>query len=101
MAFTDRFNFENLHNEAEKLVISELGRQLQAYNGPICMCNDCVVDMAAYALNAVKPLYSVSLLGTMYVSRAMEDEKYAASIQEAVFTAIEKIRKNPSHEAGT
>ncbi|MDR1949259.1 MAG: late competence development ComFB family protein [Spirochaetaceae bacterium] len=98
MAYMDRYDFELLENEAEKLVIDELGRQLEAYTGEICRCNECVVDMAAMALNAIKPLYRFSLLGTLYASRAMSEESYATSVREAVFNAIERVRKNPSHD---
>jgi competence protein ComFB len=98
MAFIDDYDFEFLVNEAEKLVLNELGRQLEHYPEPVCTCNDCVVDMAAIALNTVKPLYRVSLLGTLYASRAMDEKSYATSIREAVFNSIEKVRKNPSHE---
>ena len=98
MAFIDNYNFEYLQNEAEKLVLAELDRQLQSFTKPVCLCNDCVVDMAAMALNMVKPLYKASLLGTLYVSRAMEEKEYAASLQKAVFNAIDKVSKNPSHE---
>jgi competence protein ComFB len=98
MAFYDKYDFENLKNEAETLVIEELGRQLEAYKVPICRCNDCVLDMAAKALNSVSPLYRVSLLGTLYTSRAMEDKPYATSIRDAVSKAIDRVRKNPSHE---
>ncbi|AEF81682.1 late competence development ComFB family protein [Leadbettera azotonutricia] len=98
MAFIDDYDFDLLINEAEKLVLADLGRQLEAYPEAICKCNDCVVDMAAMALNSVKPLYRVSLLGTIYASRAMDEKAYATSIREAVFKAIEKVRKNPSHE---
>lgn len=99
MAFIDDYNFEYLRNEAESLILKELGRQLEAYSDPICRCNDCVLDMAAMALNNVKPLYRVSLLGTLYTASAMDEKSYATSVREAVFNAIEKIRKNPSHEA--
>ncbi|MFP3041934.1 late competence development ComFB family protein [Treponema primitia] len=98
MAFIDSYNLEHLANEAEHLVHEELGRQLESYQGEICLCNDCVVDMAAMALNTVKPLYRYSLLGTLWASSAMTDEAYAASIQEAVSNAIEKVRENPSHD---
>jgi competence protein ComFB len=98
MAFTDGYDFELLINEAEKLVLDELGRQLESYQGDICLCNECVVDMAAMALNAVKPLYRFSLLGTLYASQAMHEDSYAKSVREAVSKAIEKVRKNPSHE---
>ena len=99
MAFIDSYNFENLKNEAENVVIKDLGRQLDAYPDPICKCNDCILDMAAMALNTVKPLYRVSLLGKLYTETAMaEGSNYARSVREAVFDAIEKVRKNPSHE---
>lgn len=98
MAFIDDYNFELLINEAEKLVQAELGRQLESYPEPICKCNECVLDMAAMALNTVKPLYRVSLLGTIYASHAMDEKEYATSLREAVFNAIERVRKNPAHE---
>jgi len=98
MAFIDDYNFEFLKNEAENLVIKDLGRQLEVFPEPICRCNDCVLDMAAIALNSVRPLYRVSLLGTLYTASAMDQKAYATSVREAVFNAIEKVRKNPSHE---
>ncbi|MDR2048286.1 MAG: late competence development ComFB family protein [Treponema sp.] len=98
MAFEDAYDFDILVNEAEKMVIAELGSQLDSYKGSICRCNECVVDMAAVALNAVKPLYRVSLLGTMYASQAMNEVSYAKSVQDEVSRAIEKVRKNPAHD---
>ena len=98
MAFIDNYNFENLKNEAETNVINDLGRQLESFPEPICTCNECVLDMAAMALNSIKPLYRVSLLGTLYTSRVMDEKVYASFVREAVFRAIEKVRKNPSHE---
>jgi competence protein ComFB len=98
MAFIDGYDFELLKNEAENLVLNELGQQLESYEGEICTCNDCVVDMAAIALNSVKPLYHFSILGTLYASQAMTDTEYSESIRSAVHAAIEKVRRNPSHE---
>lgn len=100
MALKDNYDFEHLKNEAENLVVQELDRQLEIYSEPLCRCNDCVLDMAAIALNTVKPLYRVSLLGTLYTAGAMEQKTYASSVRNAVFAAIEKVRKNPSHEVG-
>jgi competence protein ComFB len=100
MAFADLYDFDILVNEAEKMVIEELGSQLDSYTDTddICRCNECVVDMAAVALNAVKPLYRVSLLGTLYASQAMNEESYAQSIRDEVSRAIEKVRRNPAHD---
>ena len=98
MAFIDDYDFVHLKNEAESMVLNDLGRQLETFPEPVCKCNDCVLDMAAMALNSVKPLYRVSLLGTLYAANAMNEQAYASSIRQAVFKAIEKVRKNPSHE---
>ena len=98
MAFMDTYDFDLLKNEAERLVIYELEKQLAKESGGICLCNECVVDMAAIALNSVKPLYRFSLLGTLYASRAITEMDYAASIQQEVARAIVKVKKNPSHD---
>jgi competence protein ComFB len=98
MGFLDGFDFEHLKNEAERLVINEMENQLETFSEPICKCNDCILDMAAMALNSVKPLYRVSLLGSLYAATAMDEENYATEIREGVFAAIERIRKFPSHD---
>jgi len=98
MAFIDNYNFEYLENVAEELVLKELSRQLETISTGACLCNDCVVDMAAVALNTLKPLYRASLLGSLYTAVAMDEKAYATSVREAVFNAIEKVRKNPSHD---
>jgi len=98
MAFIDSYDFEHLKNEAENLVLKDLGRQLESFPDQVCRCNDCGLDMAAMALNTIKPLYRVSLLGKLYTETAMSEQDYATSVREAVFNAIEKVRKNPSHD---
>ena len=97
MDFTKKYSFELLKNEAENLVITEIERQLKSEKY-MCRCNDCVVDIAAIALNSVKPLYRFSLLGTLYASQAMTEQEYGDSIRQAVFQAIEKVKANPSHD---
>ena len=98
MALIGSYDFEVLKNEAEIFIINELERQLETCPQSMCRCNDCVLDMAAIALNMVKPLYRVSLLGTLYTAAAMDEQTYAASVRDAVSLAIEKVKKNPSHE---
>jgi competence protein ComFB len=98
MAFQDAYDFDLLKNEAEKLVLHELEKQLERAPADMCRCNECVVDMAAIALNSVKPLYRFSLLGTLYTAQAMNEQAYAESVQKAVSAAIARVRKNPSHD---
>jgi competence protein ComFB len=99
MALLDSYDFELLKNEAEVMVLKELNRQLENYpEEELCLCNECVVDMAAVALNSIRPLYRFSLLGSLYAARAMDEQDYAEGIKGAVANAIEKVRLNPSHD---
>jgi len=97
MAFIDDYGFEQLKNEAEQHVYHELEAQL-ANAGDICRCNDCVMDMAAMALNNVKPLYHYSILGNLYAAQANTNQAYADSVQQQVALAIAKVSSNPSHD---
>jgi len=94
----DNYDFENLINEAETLILDELEKQLNACSDPLCKCNDCVVDMAAFALNLIKPHYRTSLMGRFYAASVMDQKAYADGIREAVATSIDKVWKNPGHE---
>jgi len=98
MAFKDEYQFDLLKNEAEVLVIREIENQLQNVGANMCRCSDCVADIAAIALNSVKPLYRYSLLGTLYASQAMTEQSYADSVRIAVSQAIKKVSRNPSHD---
>jgi competence protein ComFB len=64
----------------------------------LCRCNECVVDMAAMALNSVKPLYRFSILGKLFAAQAMSERSYADSVQNAVTNAITKVSENPAHD---
>jgi len=98
MALKDEYDFELLKNEAEVLVLLEMEQQFKKAPEDMCRCNECIVDIAAIALNAVKPLYRFSLLGTLYASQAMTEQTYANSVKKAVAQAIEKVRRNPAHD---
>ena len=98
MAFIDDYDFDLLKNEAEVIVINEVGRQLEFEPEEMCRCNECVVDIAAIALNSVKPLYRFSLLGTLYASQAMTEDAFSKSVKTAVTYAIQKVKSNPAHD---
>jgi competence protein ComFB len=96
--FRRRYDFSILANEGERMVIQELGARIDSGEYPgICTCQDCVLDMAAYALNKLKPLYRVSLLGSLY-TQSMDGGDYGRQVAEAVEEAIARISQNPSHD---
>ncbi|MBN1697680.1 MAG: late competence development ComFB family protein [Spirochaetales bacterium] len=96
MGIREDYNFELLVNAAERLVQDELEKQLKEKE-KICKCQDCILDMAAYALNKTKPYYRVSLLGKLYSESAAGSE-YGNEVKKIVAEAIKKIGDNPSHE---
>lgn len=81
-------SFDELTNEAERLVIDELGVQLDDATDA-CMSEDCILDMAAFALNRIRPMYRVNLLGRLYADSLKEE--YRAEIRSAVRDAIRTV----------
>ena len=96
MALKDKYDFDMLVNEAESLVLAELEAQMARTPG-LCTCQESVLDMAAYALNKVRPSYRASLMGSVYAKAAVRPD-YAREISHAVREAIEKVKTNPSHD---
>jgi competence protein ComFB len=92
MKLEEIYSFEELTNEAERFVIEELGRQLEIAGETACRSPECVLDMAAYALNHVKPMYRVNLLGRLYVESLHEEHK--EEIRRAVQQAILKVSRD-------
>jgi competence protein ComFB len=98
MEFKQMHDFSLLTNEAESMVIEELGTKLGDDEfKSVCTCDDCVLDMAAFALNHLKPVYRVSLLGSMY-AHSMGEGDYKKEVTRSVEEAIRKIAANPSHD---
>ncbi|NNM66387.1 MAG: late competence development ComFB family protein [Spirochaetales bacterium] len=94
MSFRQNYDFSLLVNESERLTIDELEKQL--HDRPeVCRCEECVLDMVAFALNKVAPVYRVTLLGSIYAQA--EDQLVVAEIQDAVAGAIQRVFENPAH----
>ena len=97
MGFKEDYELDILENEAENLVFRELEQQLKEdWAEDICKCQDCVLDMAALSLNAVKPFYRASLLGKVYANN-LSGSEYEEQIKKVVNDAIVKISANPAH----
>ena len=96
MGLKDRYDFDALVNDAERLVLAELESAIARTQG-LCTCQECVLDMAAFALNKVRPSYRVSLMGSVYARSDAKDE-YARSVADAVREAVQRVKENPSHD---
>jgi len=96
MSLRDTYDFDGLVNEAERLVLGELEAQL-AQADDLCKCQDCVLDMAAFALNNTRPAYRVSLMGSVY-ARSTAAAESTLDLKRAVRDAIVRVKANPSHD---
>ncbi len=97
MDIEKHYDLSVLVNDSERLVLEELGRRLDtAREQGLCDCQDCVMDMAALALNSIRPLYHASLMGNFYAHARAEGD-YAAEVKSAVDEAVRKVKANPSH----
>lgn len=97
MDLEKNYDLTILVNDTERMVLEELGKRLDsATEEGLCACQDCVVDMAALALNTLRPHYHASLLGTMY-AHAVEEGGFAEEVRQAVDAAIIKVKANPAH----
>lgn len=100
MSFKDEYDFDLVVNDVKKLVIDEIESQLNsARNSEVCRCQDCVLDMAALALNHLKPSYrsTLSFRGVMYRQK-LHTDKYRKAVEKVVSDSIEKVKQNPPHE---
>lgn len=94
MELREQYDFSILVNEAEKMVIDEMERQLALpENRDVCRLSECVLDIAALALNQMQPLYRANLLGRLYADAI--DREHADEVHAAVQRAIEKVRRDP------
>jgi len=91
---TGGMHFDGLVNEAEALVAAEIPRQLDAHPG-MCRCEECLLDIAACALNDLRPRYRVALLDR---GGGAQDAAYAREVRAAVARAIARVQANPSHD---
>lgn len=92
MALKDQIRLEDLCNIAEDLVIDELDRQM-GENALEDFSEDTILDIAACALNMIKPLYRANLMGRVYADAFRQE--YHDEIEKAVRTSIEKVIVNP------
>jgi competence protein ComFB len=96
MSIKERYDFDSLKNEAEDLIVAEIERQIPA-NPRLCTCSECILDVAAYALNRVRPRYRVSLLDSVYIDSEQQGT-ILEEIRQAVREGILKVAANPPHD---
>ncbi len=65
----------------------------------ICGCENCLADIAAAALNRLKPCYITSKEGLLHAGRRERDVGFASGVVHAVKAASELVMRHPRHDA--
>lgn len=64
----------------------------------MCRCENCRADMAAYALNRLRPHYAATKKGEVLAKTASLDRSIKVSLLVALTEAMEIVKANPRHE---
>lgn len=85
-----------LHNYTQDWVWDALDEVLKTKQD-ICDCKQCRYDMAAMALNRLKPHYVVNRHGSVYAKSKMLSQQQRTDVLAEVLKAVEHVSKNPHH----
>ncbi|NLY67720.1 MAG: late competence development ComFB family protein [Tissierellia bacterium] len=86
-----------LKNLMEGQVLHVLDRILKDRND-VCKCDKCRLDIAAIALNNLKPKYVVTEKGRVYAKLAALNYQNEANIIVEITKAIKIVGENPRHD---
>ncbi|QQY80601.1 competence protein ComFB [Keratinibaculum paraultunense] len=87
----------NLKNLKEKQVMDVIDKILKNRDD-VCKCNKCKLDIAAIALNNLKPKYVVTEKGSLYAKSNILDYQYDVDLIKEVTKAIEIVKEKPRHD---
>ncbi len=85
-----------LKNYMEDIIDHLMPSVLVSYSD-ICKCEKCVLDIKAIALNGLKPMYTVTSNGSVYLKMNELNNQFKIDIINEVMKAIEIVSKNPRH----
>lgn len=86
-----------VNNVVETLVWEHLDSVIEQ-KPEMCRCSRCRADVAALALNHLRPRYAVSQMGTTITRAEILDQGVLVNILVAIASAVEQVWQNPRHE---
>ena len=95
MKLNERYDLENMGNRAEEMVFEAIEKQIEK-GADMCTCEECVLDLAAYTLNRVKPRYYTSLLAPL-APRPEAARKEQVEIDLAIASGLKKLKSHRHH----
>ncbi|MFH1783341.1 MAG: CheR family methyltransferase [bacterium] len=91
---------EELKNVMEDLVLDAVEKAMGAERD-VCRCEQCRIDVIAYALNRLPPKYVTTDVGSIYTVIEQTKNEYQLDVKLKVEEAIEAIYRNPRHQLET
>ena len=95
MSFKEKYSVESLINENVEEVFKAIDKVLAEGEG-FCTCQDCMLDVAAIALNNLQPNYRVFLMRPIHRDSEIV-QSHLQKVEEAVRQAIAVVKKRPHH----
>jgi len=85
-----------IKNYMEDLVFTQLDEVVKDVGA--CGCEKCRMDIAAIALNSLKPHYVVTAKGRLYTKLNTLQQQFDVDVLSAITKAAMFVKMNPRHE---
>ena len=96
--YKELFYTEDLENKMEELVFMELRNVIDEEKVNFCRCKLCIQDIAAIALNNLRPKYSSNKIERNYMKHQKRvDTTLQMRVKNEVYRAIDLVNKRPHH----
>jgi hypothetical protein len=96
VSLTDRYHLDRIRNRSAEMVHDAV-EQLLDTREDLCHCEECALDLVAYALNRVTPRYSTSLLEPLAPDPALE-RRIRVEIDLALTAGVKRLKEHPHHD---
>ncbi|MFW5961588.1 MAG: late competence development ComFB family protein [bacterium] len=88
-----------LNNLTEEVVLEMLGNMLQREEfDDICKDEDCLLDMATYALNRLPAKYVATSKGEIFTKTEELEQQHSVDVLSVVTRAIKVVSENEHHK---
>ncbi len=85
-----------IENIVEKIIWDNMDTVMDHKEG-ICCCETCKIDIAAYALNKLKPHYVATDKGAAITRAHFIETQFYLDLIIILTEAVEKVSANPRH----
>jgi competence protein ComFB len=80
-----------------EIVVDKALREYLRHEDAACVCDKCQADMAAVALNRLKPRYFTTDRGASYFASEQENVDFVSAVVGAIRVAVQTVARNPRH----